>query len=1029
MVSEEPEASSALASKNQSSTPVLKIPPSAEEVITPALENNLTPPPIFKNNSTPPYPSELNRQRQDDQYSRFLEIFKQIHINLPFHEAISQMPKYTKYLKDLLTNKKKLENLSHVTLNAECFAVLTNGLPKKISDPGSFSIPCVFGDLFVKHALADLGASINLMPFSLFKKLGIGSLNPTHMSIQLADRSVKYPLGIVEDVLVKVDKFIFPVDFVILDIEEDVEVPLILGRPFLATSRAIIDVSNGKLFLRVGDDEVTFSITHSMKNTLAKDDSCFFVDVVSDDSSFCLSDFEKEFSTFCSSSLTTESLQGSDESSYCLSEFEKEFSDFCSSSVLPSESLQEAVLAASPTPYYVPYKKVYEDIIFEKERISKSSYEEPPTLELKELPEHLKYAFLEKDSKLPVIVSAYLTDTQNDKLLLVLRKHRRAIAWQISDIKGIIPSFCTHKILMEDNSRNSIQPQRRINPNMKEVVKGEVMKLLDAGIIYPISDSKWVSPVQVVPKKGGITVVSNENNELIPTRTVTGWRMCIDYRKLNDATRKDHFPLPFIDQILERLSGHSFYCFLDGLSVYFQIPISPEDQEKTTFTCPFGTFAYRRMPFGLCNAPATFQRCMLAIFDKYVESIMEVFMDDFSVFGDSFDRCLENLEKVLERCEETNLALNWEKCHFMVREGLVLGHKISAKGIEVDVAKIEVIEKLPPPTNIKAIRSFLGHAGFYRRFIKDFSKITKPLTHLLEKDAPFIFDDSCISAFESIKEKLINAPIMIAPVWDLPFEIMCDASSFAVGAVLGQRISKNFHLIYYASKTLTSAQENYTTTEKEILAVVFAFDKFRPFITLSKIIVFTDHSALKYLLAKTDAKPRLIRWVLLLQEFDLEIRDKRGAENLFADHLSRLDNPFIEKLNKKSFNDYFPDEKLLLVNTSTSPWFTHIANYLVARMLPKEFSSQQKKKFFSELKNYFWEDPHLFKICADQVIRRCISFDEGIDILKHLHEGPTGGHYQAARTAHKVLCAGFYWPSLFKDAQAFVSRFPENWPK
>ncbi|KAK8931033.1 hypothetical protein KSP39_PZI016254 [Platanthera zijinensis] len=679
------------------------------------------------------------------------------------------MPKYAKYLKDLLTNKKKLENLSHVTLNDECSAVLTNGLPKKISDPGSFSIPCVFGDLFVKHALADLGASINLMPFSLFKKLGIGSLNPTRMSIQLADRSVKYPLGIVEDVLVKVDKFIFPVDFVILDIKEDVEVPLILGRPFLATSRAIIDVSNGKLFLRVGDDEVIFSFTPSMKNTLANDDSSFFVDAVSDDSSYCLSDFEKEFSTFCSSSLTTESLQGSDESSYCLSVFEKEFSDFCSSSVLPTESLQEAVLAASPTPYYVPYKKVYEDIIFEKERISKSSYEEPPTLELKELPEHLKYAFLEKDSKLPVIVSAYLTDTQNDKLLLVLRKHRRAIAWQISDIKGISPSFCTHKILMEDNSRNSIQPQCRINPNMKEVVKGEVMKLLDAGIIYPISDSKWVSPVQVVPKKGGITIVSNENNELIPTRTVTGWLMCLDYRKLNDATRKDHFPLPFIDQILERLSGHSFYCFLDGLSGYFQIPISPEDQEKTTFTCPFGTFAYRRMLFGLCNALATFQRCMLAIFDKYVESIMEVFMDDFSVFGDSFDRCLENLEKVLERCEETNLALNWEKCHFMVREGLVLGHKISAKGIEVDVAKIEVIEKLSPPTNIKAIRSFLGHAGFYRRFIKDFSKITKPLTHLLEKDAPFIFDDSCISVFESIKEKLINAPIMIAPVWDLPF--------------------------------------------------------------------------------------------------------------------------------------------------------------------------------------------------------------------------------------------------------------------
>ena len=212
---------------------------------------------------------------------------------------------------------------------------------------------------------------------------------------------------------------------------------------------------------------------------------------------------------------------------------------------------------------------------------------------------------------------------------------------------------------------------------MKEVVRNEVIKLLDNGIIYPISDSRWVSPTQVVPKKSEITVVKNENNELIPIRTVTGWPMCIDYRKLNLMTRKDHFPLPFMDQILERVAGHEFYCFLDGYSGYNQIAIAPEDQEKTTFTCPFGTFAYRRMPFGLCNAPATFQRCMLSIFSDMVERILEVFMDDFSVFGDSFDDCLSNLKKVLTRCEEKNLVLNWEKCHFMVTHGIVLGHIVS----------------------------------------------------------------------------------------------------------------------------------------------------------------------------------------------------------------------------------------------------------------------------------------------------------------------------------------------------------------
>ena len=197
--------------------------------------------------------------------------------------------------------------------------------------------------------------------------------------------------------------------------------------------------------------------------------------------------------------------------------------------------------------------------------------------------------------------------------------------------------------------------------------------------------------------------------------------MCIDYRRLNDATRKDHFPLPFIDQVLERLAGHAYYCFLDGYSGYNQIAIAPEDQEKTTFTCPYGTFAYRRMPFGLCNAPATFQRCMMSIFSDMVENFLEVFMDDFSVFGYSFDNCLSNLSSVLQRCEETNLVLNWEKCHFMVEEGIVLGHRISSKGIEVDRAKIEVFEKLPPPANVKGMRSFLGHAGFYQRFIRDFS--------------------------------------------------------------------------------------------------------------------------------------------------------------------------------------------------------------------------------------------------------------------------------------------------------------------
>ncbi|XP_028223537.1 uncharacterized protein LOC114405046 [Glycine soja] len=333
-----------------------------------------------------------------------------------------------------------------------------------------------------------------------------------------------------------------------------------------------------------------------------------------------------------------------------------------------------------------------------------------------------------------------------------------------------------------------------------KVFKKKITKLLQAGIIYPISDSQWVSPVQVVPKKTGLTVIRNEKEELIPTRVQNSWRVCIDYRRLNQVTKKDHFPLPFIDQMLERLAGKSHYCFLDGFPGYMQITIAPEDQEKTTFTCPFGTFAYRRMPFGLCNAPGTFQRCMISIFSDFLENCIEVFMDDFTVYGSSFDGCLNSLEKVLNRCIETNLVLNFEKCHFMVEQGIVLGHIISNKGIEVDPAKIFVISQLPYPSCVREVRSFLGHAGFYRRFIRDFSKVALPLSNLLQKEVEFDFNDRCKEAFDCLKRALTTTPIIQAPDWTAPFELMCDASNYALGAVLAQKIDKLPRVIYYASR-------------------------------------------------------------------------------------------------------------------------------------------------------------------------------------------------------------------------------------
>ncbi|KAK1653847.1 hypothetical protein QYE76_071652 [Lolium multiflorum] len=525
---------------------------------------------------------------------------------------------------------------------------------------------------------------------------------------------------------------------------------------------------------------------------------------------------------------------------------------------------------------------------------------EDPVFDLKPLPDNLKYAHIDDKKIYPVIISSKLSEIEEERLLEILKKHRGAIGYTLDDLKGISPSICQHAINMEEDAKPVVEHQRRLIPKMKEVVRNEVLKLLEAGIIYPIADSRWVSPVHCVPKKGGMTVVPNDNDELIPQRIVVGYRMCIYFRKVNKVTKKDHYPLPFIDQMLERLSKNTHFCFLDGYSGFSQIAVKAKDQEKTTFTCPYGTYAYRRMPFGLCNAPATFQRCMSAIFHGFCESIVEVFMDDFSVYGNSFDNCLRNLDKVLQRCEETNLVLNWEKCHFMVNEGIVLGHKISERGIEVDRAKVEAIEKMPYPRDVKGIRSVLGHAGFYRRFIKDFSKISKPLTNLLQKDVPFVFDDDCKEAFETLKKALTTAPVVEPPDWNLPFEIMCDASDFAVGAVLGQRVDKKLN--------------------------------FRPYIVDSKVTIHTDHAAIRYLMTKKDAKPRLIRWVLLLQEFDLHIIDRKGADNPVADNLSRLENIAYDPV---PVNDSFPNEQLAVIKDS---FFEDVVNPYMneLKMHPKE---------------------------------------------------------------------------------------------
>ena len=290
------------------------------------------------------------------------------------------------------------------------------------------------------------------------------------------------------------------------------------------------------------------------------------------------------------------------------------------------------------------------------------------------------------------------------------------------------------------------------------------------------------------------------------------------------------------------------------------------------------------------------------------------------------------------------------------------------------------------------------------------------MTNLLSKDVKFEFTSACVQSFEHLKKELTSAPIIKSPDWNQPFELMCDASNYAVGAVLGQRIDKIPHVIYYASKILNDAQLNYSTTEKELLVVVFALEKFRSYLIGSKIIVYTDHAALRYLFSKKDSKARLIRWVLLLQEFDLEIRDKKGSENVVVDHLSRL---VVDSTIDLPLNESFPDEHLLSI--STPPWFADIVNYLATGDIPSHWSKQDRSKFFSQVKHFFWDDPYLFKYCPDQIIRRCVPNHDFRSVLFFCHDQARGGHFSAKKTAAKILQCGFYWPSLFKDSAEFCT--------
>ena len=401
-----------------------------------------------------------------------------------------------------------------------------------MKDPGSFTLPCLIGKYEFKKALCDSGANINLMPLSVVQRLSLGELTPTTIILQMADRSMAQLEGVLEDLLANVGKFIFLVDFVVMKMEEDNQVPLLLGRPFLAIGAALIDLKKGELTLRVGNEVVHFNLEKSLTHFDVDTKNCNAVDNSSPISFDLISDCNLQHS---------------------INENEMNFQYIESVDCeLLNSSLQNRETVLSLNENSQENSSIQEKNVTKKETSAEGLF-------LKEMPSHLKYAFLEPEKGKPIIISAELTENEEQRLLQILKKYREAISWSIEDLKGISPSICMHKILLNDDAKTSVEHQKRLNPVMKDVIRKEVLKWLNAGFIYAISDSPWVRPIHVVPKKGGFTVIRNERNELIPRRTVTGWWVCIDYRKLNTITRKDHFPLPFINQMLDRLAGHPHF--------------------------------------------------------------------------------------------------------------------------------------------------------------------------------------------------------------------------------------------------------------------------------------------------------------------------------------------------------------------------------------------------------------------------------------------------------------------------------------
>jgi ribonuclease HI/transposase InsO family protein len=594
------------------------------------------------------------------------------------------------------------------------------------------------------------------------------------------------------------------------------------------------------------------------------------------------------------------------------------------------------------------------------------------------------------------------TEKERKAILNLIREFRDIFAWNYDELKAYRGDVIQHAIPLIEGAKPFRQKLRHINPKLAGQIQKELQKMVDAGIIAPIRYSSWMSNLVVVRKKNGDI------------------RLCVDFRNLNQMSLKDNYPLPNMEHLLQRVTGAGMMSMLDGFSGYNQVLLKREDQLKTAFTTPWGTFMYLRMPFGLMNAGATFQRAMDYAFRDLIQKIIEIYQDDLTVVSKERKDHLSHLRTVFERCREYGISLNPKKSVFGIDEGKLLGHVASSGGVSIDPERVQSIKDVRPPANKKALQSFLGKINFIRRFVPNFAERIKPLSALLKKDVAFRWGKDADKSFEDIKNAISQAPVLISPDFSRDFIIFSFASQDTIAGVLMQKDADNFeHPVAFMSKVLRDSELNYTITEKQAYALVKSLQHFRNYVGYNKIKAYVPYPAVKDVLSQQDCMGTRGKWVSKIQEYDLEIKPTKIikgqglAQMLTESNQEAIQIGESEQANSEQVN-------VITSELEHDEWYSDIVYYLKNLSCPDHLVDHKRRALRLKAMKYCLTEDGLGWKNPDGVILRCVNKDESKKILKELHSGYCGGHFAARTTAHKILRAGYYWPTLFSDAYQHV---------